>query len=218
MSLIEEALRRVQNQAKGAPTPAPARPEAPQKLSAVQIPPAPPASDAPTAHSWTVAAPATREERADAAPLPPFRPAAAPSNVLTASAVAVLILTSALVLGAAYWLGQVASSRKHPAPAQVPNEVSRPVPPAAAAPEPQPAPAPAPAPLVLPLIKAPKAVRVPLSLSGVAIGRGASYVVINGAILTIGERIEGATLTDIKENVAVLEYPDGDILTLRVPR
>ena len=214
MSLIEEALRRVQNQAKGAPTPAPARPEAPQKLSGVQIPPAPPAPAAPAAHSWTVAEPATRDERADVTPLPPFRPVAAPSNALTASAVAVLILTSALVLGAAYWLGQVASSRKHPAPAPVPTEVSRPVHPAA----PQPQPEPAPAPLALPLIKGPKAVRVPLSLSGVAIGRGEAYVVINGTILTIGERIEGATLTDIKENVAVLEYPDGDTLTLRVPR
>ena len=55
MSLIEEALRRVQNQTKGAPTTPPTRAEAPPTLP-VQTPPAPPAPTTPTAHSWPVAA------------------------------------------------------------------------------------------------------------------------------------------------------------------
>ena len=182
MSLIEEALRRVQQPLPGEQT----RPQ--QKPSAVQTPPPAAApAEAPPAHSWETTA----------SPEPPSvpRPAAAPPTVVLV-ATAVLVVAILMFSGGVFWLGRMSSSAKS-LRAKTPRAA-----PAAAA-------------------SAPAQVhdgQTYLVLSGVVIGVGAPYAVINGEIVAVGDSIGGATVQEITSNAVLVGMDDGRQATLRVPR
>lgn len=57
-----------------------------------------------------------------------------------------------------------------------------------------------------------------LVLSGVVIGDGEPYAVINGTIVGLGEEIAGVTLESVEEGAASLRRRNGEPITLRVPR
>ena len=204
MSIIEEALRRVQDPllppAKKAPAPAPDRPAAPERR--------------PVAHPWQQAAPSSPAAST-------LQPQTAP---LTAVALAVLLLTTALIIGGALWIGRALSTapRDGGAPVQAPIasppapafvEFQRPIEPE---PEPEEAkPAHPKRPRSTPRVNA----GTPgLVLSGVVEGLGDPYAVINGLIVTVGERVGDATLEQIAQGSVTLRHDDGRQTILRVPR
>ena len=152
MSIIEEALRRAQD---------PLTPKAQQPQAAGTEQQAP--ESRPAAHSW---------------PAAPSSPAA-PSTVsqtapLTAVAVAVLMLTVALVVGGAFWMGRTLATqpRAQATPTPATPALSQPAAPAAGTPQPD-------RPRMAETKKEPRA---SLVLSGLVEGQGESYAVINGLI------------------------------------
>jgi hypothetical protein len=168
MSLIEEALRRVQDPA-APPPPAAAEAAKPQ-----------------AAHSWSVA-PVAGARSTDA-----LRPVAA----------GILLAGVAAAIAAALWW-----SRTAPSATGAPSAVA---PAGAAAPS-----------AVQPATSGPAAAAAPkegLVLSGVVLGGGEPYAVINGVIVALGEQIEGATLERVEEGAAILRGRKGETMTLRVPR
>ena len=185
MSIIEEALRRAQD---------PLTPKAQQPQAAVTEQKAP--ERRPTAHSW------------QAAPSSPTAPStASPTAPLTAVAVLVLILTVALVVGGAFWMGRTLAT---PPRAQAPS-----APTAAAAPAPAAGTAQPERPR---MAETKKEQRVGLVLSGLVEGEGEAYAVINGLIVAPGERVGNATLEQIANGSVTLRDDDGRQIILRVPR
>lgn len=57
-----------------------------------------------------------------------------------------------------------------------------------------------------------------LSLTGVVVGEGEPYAVINGAILSVGDTTADATVVKIKEGEVTLRRADGSTLALRMSR
>ena len=194
MSIIEEALRRVQDPVAGAiqpPAPAPAA-----RMSGVSLPPPVIAQPEPAAaHSWTPASPRAVHER----------PQPRTADLLLPVTIAMMAMTAVLIGAGAWWL-----IRWHPMASP------------AAAPAPLPAPAPAasaprPAPLPLP----PKPAAPPrLRLTGVVEATDASepYAMINNEIVGIGERVADATLMGITNGAVTLRRDSGEELVLRVSR
>lgn len=200
MSIIEEALRRVQDPLGKSPgVPAPAA--SPRPSAATPQQPQTP-EPAPRAHSWQPDAPA---------------PAAGSQNgPLLAVVGAVLVLTAVLVMGGAFWMGRMlhTTSGAGAPPAAIaaaPNAVAEP--PAQAAPEavirsPRPRPAP----------KAATEDPTSLVLSGIVEGLGEPYAVINGLIVAAGERVGNTTLEKIENGSVLLRRDDSREIVLRVPR
>lgn len=205
MSIIEEALRRVQDPllppAKPSPAPTPDGPVEPERR--------------PAAHPWQPAAPSS-----------PAAPTLQPQTLpLTAVALAVLLLTTALIIGGAFWMGRavttapragsaaVQASMTSPAPALIESQ-----PPA----EPEPGeakPAHPERPRSAPQTSAHASAKTPgLVLNGVAEGLGDSYAVLNGLIVAVGERVGDATLEEIAQGSVTLRHDDGRRTILRVPR
>lgn len=216
MSLIEEALRRIQDPLLPTQQPGSSKPASKQ-----------PGLDAPTpAHSWTPDAPPR-----------PQAPSTAQrtTNALMATTTAVIALTAALVAGGAIWLLQTARMKPDEPLAMRPTTESHTivVPPIVATPptipapdrvEPaEPSPAPEPPKAAEPPPPAPNTSHAPsghlpeeLSLSGIVEGLGDPYAVINGTIVGIGERIGTFTLIAVHNGAAVLRRDDGTDTILRV--
>ena len=57
-----------------------------------------------------------------------------------------------------------------------------------------------------------------LQMTGVVEGFGEPYAVINGKIVTVGERVEDATLMEIVDGTVRLRRSNGQDIVLRVPR
>ena len=188
MSIIEEALRRAQD---------PLTPKAQKPQAAVTEQKAP--ESQPAAHSW------------QAAPPSPTAPSTASQTApLTAVAVLILILTVALVVGGAFWLGRTLAPQPHAQAASTP---------AAAAPSQPAAPVAGTAQPERPRTAETKKVqRTALVLSGLVEGEGESYAVINGLIVAPGERVGNATLEQIANGSVTLRDDDGRQIILRVPR
>ena len=219
MSLIEEALRRVQEptlqptQQKTAPiTPTHPSITAPPQAPKQSVEPKPsPAMDADRGiHSWPTALPATS---------PPTSATQPSTTMITAPllavALAVLALTAVLIIGGAFWMGRVlGGTAQAPAPRSTPPVtigagVGLPptpqiqnVAPAAAARHSQHSE------LLVPR----------LVLNGIVEGSGAPYAVINGTIVGIGEQFQDLTLLEINHGVARLRRSDGNELLLRISR
>jgi hypothetical protein len=193
MSLIEEALRRVQD-------PTISQVQKTQKATAQ----AKTSMQDPTVHSWPTTPP------------PPLGgpTASAPSTqALFAVALVIIALTAGLIIGGGWWMRRaartpstslppspVASSLVTTAPlAEVSPPASRTPPPASR-------------------ISAPPAAdsRSLFVLSGVVEGVGESYAVINGMVVRAGDGIEGATVLRIGDGSVTLRRPDGTNLVLRV--
>ncbi len=193
MSIIEEALRRVQDPllppAKKSPAPAPDRPAEPEHR--------------PVVHPWK------------AAPTNPAAPMLQPQTApLTAVALAVLLLTTALIIGGAFWMGRTLTTAPRAASAPAQASMTSPAP----APE-EAKPAPPQRPRSAPQMSAHASVNAPgLVLSGVVEGLGDPYAVINGLIVTVGERIGNVTLEQIAQGSVRLRHDDGRQTVLRVPR
>ena len=197
MSLIEEALRRVQES-----SPKTAEPHVSAAISssedqpAVSVPVEPPPQPRSEAHSWPTESPIAES----AAPEP------APS---ISTARAILITAALLFTIGGWWIGQ---SSRAPAPAA-------PATPAAPAARRHPT---AQKP-VLPIRPAVNTSADALrsqkefQLSGIVVGGGgASYAVINGSVLTVGDSVGEVTLTGVTRESATLRRSDGTEIVLRI--
>ena len=207
MSLIEEALRRIQD----------------PLLPTQQTAPKPAVKHAPSpTHSWTPAAPPS-----------PQAPSAAQrtTNALMATTVAVIALTALLVAGGAVWLWQTARIQSDELMAVRPTTESHTVVvPPIVTPHVEPTPvtqeptlAPEPQKSAEPTPPSPSAHHSPptrspeeLKLSGIVEGVGDPYAVVNGTIVGIGERIGTFTLIAVHDGAAVLRRDDGTDTILRV--
>lgn len=200
MSLIEEALRRVQDPTVSGKT---APPQIPRQEEPKQ-------AAAPAAHSWTPAPRPAATPRTEAQQTP---------QALMAVAFTILVLTATLIAGGAFWMTRMGrpASVTASAPAASPAIISP-----ATAPEPSTA-------AVQPELEAPKgaiaswfgegsAKQDELLLTGIAEGIGEPYAVINGGIIAIGERVGRFTLVQVHNGAAVLRRDDGTDTILRVAR
>jgi len=196
MSLIEQALRRVQD-------PLVARSPASQSEAPPAAAPAP--TQAAPAHSWPTA---------PAAPAPeaPLR-----TSVLVAAALALCALSGGLVIGGAFWMGRVVGRPASAEPVAAPKPLASVAPSSAAAPFPKPGPFKEIPRLSIPWVKhsAPQEQYV---LSGLIEGTGEPYAVINGMIFGVGEQIGKATVVEIANGAVKLLQPNGKETVLRVPR
>ena len=211
MSLIEQALRRI-NDPVVSPAPAQSPPAGKPQTQREPAPqPRAPAPAQPDAQSAASAA-------------------TGPSLMLVGAAV--LALTIVLVIGGAFWLGRAlgpgiqsaATSPSAIAPAVRPALA----PAAASAPSAQAPASAAEAALTpiadTPLLALPWKARHParaeeeLHLSGVVEGMGEAYAVINGVIVGPGERVGDYTLVKVANGAATVRARDGSDTVLRVPR
>jgi len=193
MSLIEEALRRVQD-------PTISQAQKTQKATAQ----AKPSMQDPTVHSWPTTPP------------PPLGgpTASAPSTpALFAVALVIASLTAGLIIGGMWWMRRAARTLGASAP---PSPVAASL--VAAGPFAEGAPPASSTPSPAQRISAPTAPdsRSPFILSGVVEGVGESYAVINGMVVRAGDGMEGATVLRIGEGSVTLRRPDGTNLVLRV--
>lgn len=196
MSLIEEALRRLQDPSLPPPTQAGAVKPGPAPPTPITLPPQP--QPAPI-HPWPTAASSA------SAPIPVSRT----PSVLIVLVAAVLVLTIALLVGGAWWMGRTL------------NADPRPVVPARDAGLQQPTPSvqePPSAPATTLHAATPASAEGSLVISGVVEGEGEPYAVINGTIVAVGERIGECTLEEITNGAARLRRADGSEIILRVPR
>lgn len=198
MSLIEEALRRVQD------------PLIPHQH--VQAPPStakqkPRAEQTSPAHPWATTPPAPA----------PAAPPMVGINPLMAVAVAVLALTVVFVIGGAFWMGRTMARTESREAAL--TELTTPAEPKTQAPFPKPSPFKEIPVLSIPWVKNPPAPapKEEFVLSGVIEGDGESYAVINGMIFGIGERVGKATVMEISNGSVRLLLGNGKETVLRVP-
>ena len=205
MSLIEEALRRVQDPTVSGQSAPPLAPRKEQKPSKASVP---------SAHSWLpTPQPAT-----------PARTAAAPQThqALMAVAFTILALTATLITGGAFWMTRAAHKT---AGGPAPTTATAPATPAPASTQSPSGPnttSPIAATLkavVAPLLpNAPSKKTDELQLTGIVEGIGEPYAVINGGIIAIGEPIGRFTLVAIRNGAATLRRDDGTETIVRVAR
>lgn len=195
MSLIEEALRRVQD-----PSPKTEEQRASATISsseaAVSVPVEPPPQPRVEAHSWSTASPMAESASAE------------PARSLS-TAQATLLMAVLIVAIGSWGMGQ---SRSTPAPAA---SVTPAAPAARRHPMPQ-QPAPTIRPADGPSVPAARA-QGELQLSGIVVGGRTSYAVINGSIFTVGDSVGELTLTKVTRESATLRRSDGTEVVLRIP-
>ena len=195
MSLIDEALRKVRD---------PLAPKAPagkpEPASTSQA-----AAGSPLVHSWSAETPT-----AAAMVAAPAQKNSAAFSLVTG---AIGVLSAALLIGGGLWLGRNWHGAKSVAPAAAPAPAPVVVPPEPAAPAPAP-------PIVEfePAEPPPPPPETKLSLTGLAEGPGASYAMINGSIVEIGDQVAEFTLIEISKGSVRLRKRDGSETILRVPR
>ena len=144
----------------------------------------------PAAHSW-----------------PTSRPRPHAPNALLGATAAILVLTAVFIAASTFWTVRTLHSPPSPtppAPISAVAELTPPAPAAAAAPEPAPEPS------------AP--VKEPLTLTGIVEGEGKSYAVINGAVVGVGDQINGATLLNISSHIVRVREADGTETDLILPK
>lgn len=189
MSIIEEALRRVQDP-NAAPAPAV---QAPPKTPETQLEPA--------AHSWSTTPPSTT--------LP--RPAQQSAPVsLWMIALAVLGLAAVWLSGSVTWMKRTLTPTPAAPAAPAPQTIaSTPARPAAIV---------APPVSIAPPTRHPPSPASSFVLSGVVHGAGEPYAMINNAIIGVGERIGEATVIEVGEQRVRLRLADGTETALEIPR
>ena len=212
MSLIEEALRRVQDPIVSGKKAAPQAPSKESKQAERETPrePAP-------AHSWSPTPQPAALARIPATTAPHT------TQALMVVAFTILAFTATLIAGGFFWMSRTPRQRSPAAPA--PLIAATP----AAAPAPAetrpPAAEPAPQPIGDTLKAAVASLRLSappkqddLQLTGIVEGIGEPYAVINGGIIAIGEKIGRFTLVNIHNGAAILRRDDGTDTILRVAR
>ena len=220
MSLIEEALRRLQDPPIPTDGSSGARTRPRVKPPAVMSEGSP---GMPAPHPWPtgLAGPGTSL-------------AGYPMTLLVVTLViVVLVLGVALFLGGVWWFGRTLSQIPSPPSARLlastalntpPQTITEPpaaAPPstAAEAPPSEPVTPQGEAPIDAQGKAAPEAhPEASYMISGIVEGVGESYAVINGAVSAIGDRVGDFTVVEIGKGLARLRRDDGQELTLRVPR
>lgn len=206
MSLIEEALRRIQDSTIAEVQGKPKAPTAQRPVNASTGRPSATRevlAQSPTGvvHPWATTAPSS------AGAAPPT------TRALFAVAFALVALTAVLVIGGVFWVGRTLGSNSTRVPS--PGAQMRPRASAEMSAQPtQPAGSPAPA-TRTPTASADSS-RSEFILSGVVEGLGEPYAVINGLVVRAGDGIEGATVLTIGDGAVTLRRPDGKQLALRV--
>jgi len=174
MSIIEEALRRLQGSTPHASAPTVERPPSAQP-------------EPPRAHSWTV------------------RPAARQSMTQAPKRVAWLlpILSLALLGGAVAWFVRVQYRTEPPASSPLADRALNPAHLSAGVP-----------PSIVQGIAPSKQSDEPFVLHGIVEGGGQPYAVINGAIVGVGETVEGALLLTIAGGAVTMRLANGKEIRL----
>ena len=203
MSLIEEALRRVQD---------PLRAFEQKTSPSSSAPPATTPTQSPSVHSWPTTSPI-------ATPSP--TPSTHPSNVVVFVALAVLFFTAVLIVGGAVWMTRTfgekssagmgsppVSAPTSGAPSASPSMLDRREPTQGQRNQMLSTESPTPT----------NRHNNTFMLSGVVEGVGEPYAVINGTIVGVGDTISGATLLEIDKGSVTLRDPNGNTTVLRVPR
>ena len=186
MSLIEEALRRVNDPtvpktASGVSSPAANVPQAPAR--------------SPAAHSWSAASES------------PVASSVPSSLAMVVVAGAIFSLTVALIVGGVWWLGHTFEHSKARVASQVTNP-AREVISASEAPT-LPASQSAEGPVVAQN-------QGSLVLSGIVEGSGEPYAMINGLIIRAGQQVGGVTILRIADGSVTVRQADGTETDLRV--
>ena len=194
MSLIEEALRRVQDPLTHATTTPPATPTKKPETTKEK--------DPASIHSWP-ATPASTSVNAQPAPT---------TRVLTALTISVFVLTLVLMFGGLVWIRSSISRQETTLANQSASiKAELPAPPTAH-------------PAISTVISDTHHSAAQHSqtqnpvLSGVVEGLGEPYAVIDGMIVGVGEHVNGATLAEITNGTVTLRRSDGSVLTLSVRR
>ncbi len=195
MSLIEEALRRLQEPLLKPTQPPPAASAASEAVRSTPPQTAPPAASAPSAHSWSTAPSSSS----------PFVAPARPSTpVLVLVTTAVFTLTVGLLLWGGIWMGHTLSQRQE---ASLTSSVD------------------APTGQLTQLTGAPKPATAPqprkadeLVLTGVVEGGGAPFAVINETVVGIGDQVQGTTVLAIASGAVTLRGADGRDQVLQLAR
>ena len=130
------------------------------------------------------------------APAHGLSPATRHFNPLLAVAAAIAALTDALTPWGEFWMGRTIG-RSHAAAAPVSLAVA-----SSTLTEPGSTPIPRPAP----------------ELHGIVEGSGEPYAVINGTIVSVGDRIEDLTVRRVEDGAVTLRRDDGEEVVLRVKR
>lgn len=216
MSIIEEALRRLQD-----PLLHPA--QKPQAEAPVAPPPAPPPVkpvEPKPIHSWPTAI----------APTPTPTPLPYSPTLLAAAVAAIILSSLAVLAGGAWWLGHLSRAPSAPA-STIPAPTLAAMTAIPRAPQPSPTdeeptdqaqserpmsamshpPVPA---TIHPIAN----LSDEFVISGLVVGGGEPYAVINGAIVAVGDQIGDFTLVEITNGAARLRRTDGSEVALRVPR
>ena len=220
MSLIEEALRRVQEVTP--PTPAARR-----VATATAI------EEAPAVSQPAAPSPAAPIRQPQGGTIPPALPSPITISGLgmTAVSVGLLVVVSALTLRhpISASLGRRAIQARSAPASAAPEPAVAPAPAAAAPVQPSAPDAAAPAhasvvkPNTVPLSAGDPVMAVPgfeapqFILNGIVRGSGEPVAIINGRILRVGETIAGATLSDIMSEAARLRWPDRELI-IRITR
>lgn len=188
MSVIEEALRRAQG---------PLHPTAPTlapKASTTQVPAQPAVYTPPQAPVGMVPAPAHSWTAASSVPS-----SSRSSNTPIIAAVSAALGLSVLVLGlAAVWL------TRHPATSGDLATTSPAATTTAATPQPS--------------TTTVASLGEGLALSGIVLGGNEPYAVINGTIITVGERLDGYLVSEITESTVTLKDARGRSTLLQLGR
>jgi hypothetical protein len=188
MSLIEEALRRLKD------------PSIPSQQTTTPAPRKTKPDETTPAHPWSTTPPLT------ATPAPA---ASHTTNVLFAVALTVLVLTAVLIVGGAFWLGRTLGEgqRAFGSRASTPATTATPVAASGLS-----------KPNTAHTGSGPSHTEEGLILSGVVEGLGEPYAVINGMIVSVGERIGDLTLLEIGDSLVKLRRTDGSETVLHVAR
>lgn len=194
MSLIEEALRRVQDPLTHTTTTPPTAPPKKQETTKEKDPAA--------IHSWP-ATPASTSAPAQPAPT---------TRALTALTISVFALTLVFVFGGFIWI-RFSINRHETMLTNPPAPIKTGLPAPLAA---------HPATSTVISDTHPSAAQHSQTqnpvLSGVVEGLGEPYAVIDGMIVGVGEQVNGATLDEITNGTVTLRRSDGSVLTLSVRR
>ena len=141
-------------------------------------------------------------------PSPPIPPASSRAPQPAAVSSRMRVVVGAAVLAAiALLLSAQAARRKSLTPHDAPTPQAQ---------VGQSSPVPAPSEPVAPIPEPPTQPRY--TVTGIAEGGTTPVVVVNGQIVAIGDRVDGARLVDIRGGAAYLRTDDGEDVTLRIPR
>ena len=172
--------------------------EALRRLKDPRIP-GEPTPQGPAPHSW-----------------PTSRPSAQAPNALLGATAAIMALTAVFIAAGAFWMVRTLNPTPPPLSpvAAAPPAPPAPIPAVAEPPPPAPVAAAASEPAPEPSVP----VKEPLMLTGIVEGEGEPYAVINGTVVGVGDRINGATLLNISSRTVRVREADGSETDLVLPK